>query len=83
MGSQLESGTCRICFKHVNLIAAISRLRRENIYLKERVRELKEEKKEVKKLWKNKYRREKRKRKSLQRENEELKGTLNDLLDCI
>ena len=47
------------------------------------MRELKEEKKEVKKMWKNKYLREKRKRKSLQRENEDLKGTLNDLLDCI
>ena len=46
------------------------------------MRELKEDKKEVK-MWKNKYRREKRKRKSLQRENEALKGTLNDLLDCI
>ena len=37
-GSQLESCTCRICFEHVNLIAGINRLRRENIYLKERVR---------------------------------------------
>jgi len=55
----LENRTCRICFKHVNLFAGISRLRRENFYPKESFREQKKEKKGWKKSTKVRKGREK------------------------